>query len=109
MLSLPVAFGWSEPPSASSDWPTFGGTAGRNFVNLRERGLPKTWNNDQRLRHNILWVAKLGTRAYGGPTVSGGKIFVGTNNSSPRNPRDTRRRKDGKMEPIDKSIVMCFD
>jgi outer membrane protein assembly factor BamB len=106
---MACGLGWSLPQSADGDWPTFGGTPGRNFVNLREHNLPKTWNNDPKLRHNILWVANLGSRAYGGPTVSGGKIFVGTNNEAPRNPRDTRRRKDGKIAPIDKGIVMCFD
>ena len=29
---------------------------------------------------NVKWVAKLGTQTYGNPTVSGGKVFLGTNN-----------------------------
>jgi outer membrane protein assembly factor BamB len=35
--------------------------------------------------------------------VAGGKIFVGTNNASPRNPRDSENGK-----PVDKSVLMCF-
>ena len=53
---------------------------------------------------NIKWAAKLGSRAYA-LTVAGGKVFVGTNNQYARNPRDTRKRKDGKTEPIDKGIL----
>ncbi len=33
---------------------------------------------------NVLWVAKLGSQAYGNVTVAGGKVFAGTNNESPR-------------------------
>jgi outer membrane protein assembly factor BamB len=95
-------------PPAARDWPTFGGTPQRNMVNLREHGLPVSWSVKEK-RHNLLWEAKLGSRAYGGPTVAGGKIYVGTNNGSPRNRRDLRPRKDDKNEPADKGVVMCFE
>ena len=36
---------------------------------------------------NVKWVAKLGSQAYGNPTIAGGKVFVGTNNESPRDPK----------------------
>ena len=32
----------------------------------------------------IVWEAELGSYSYGGPVVAGDKIFVGTNNSAPR-------------------------
>ena len=85
----------------------FGHDPSRNMVNTTDKNLPDDW--DVRQNANIKWVAKLGTRAYGGPTISGGKVYVGTNNYGPRNQRDTRLRKDGKREPIDKGILMCFD
>ena len=50
-----------------------------------------------------------GRRAYGGPIIAGGKVFVGTNNERPRNNRDTKKNADGEVEPIDKGILMCFD
>ena len=28
---------------------------------------------------NVRWIAKLGSQAYGNPTVAGGRVFVGTN------------------------------
>jgi outer membrane protein assembly factor BamB len=79
------------------------------MVNVQERGLPQTWNVEPRLLHNVLWVAKLGTRAYGGPTIAGGRVYVGTNNGGLRNPRDVRKRKDGKTVPLDMGVLMCFD
>ena len=57
------------------------------------------------------WKEPLGSRAYGGPIVAGGKVFVGTNNENPRNKRDRGKPTDDNPEgpPIDKGIVMCFD
>src|SRR4051812_35822093 len=87
----------------------FGGGPGRNMVNLAARNLPTTFDVEPGRQRNIKWTAKLGSRAYGGPVVAGGRVFMGTNNQAPRNLRDTRRRlKDGKTEPLDKSILMCF-
>ena len=59
----------------------------------------------------MLWKADLGSRSYGGPVVSGGKVYVGTNNENPRNKRDTKPDPcmPGKMIPIDRGVLMCFD
>jgi len=74
-----------------------------------EKGLPASFDPGQRLRDgsgidmattkNVRWVAKLGNAAYGNPTVAGGRVFVGTNNRYPRNPRYDE----------DRGAVMCFD
>lgn len=48
---------------------------------------------------NCLWVAKLGSQTYGTPVIADGKVFVGTNNESPRNPAHIG----------DRGIVMVFD
>lgn len=85
----------------------FGETVARNMVNLVDKNPPTDFNLKE--NHGIKWVAKLGSRAYGGPVVLGGKVYVGTNNEYPRNPRDTLLRKDGKREPLDKGILMCFE
>ena len=45
------------------------------------------------------WVAKLGSQAYGNTTVSNGKVYVGTNNESPRDERHIG----------DRGIVYCLD
>jgi outer membrane protein assembly factor BamB len=85
----------------------FGGGPHRNMVNLAVKNLPEEFDIGDKT--NIKWSAKLGTRAYGGPVISGGKVYAGTNNYAPRNQRDTRLRKDGKREPLDKGVLMCFD
>src|SRR5438874_5290175 len=60
-------------------WTTFGGTASRNMVNTTDTGIPDDWAAGKKKDawQNIKWAAKLGTKAYGGPVVAGGKIFVG--------------------------------
>jgi outer membrane protein assembly factor BamB len=90
----------------------FGGGPDRNMVNLTATNVPTDWEipkKEGQPAKNVKWQAKLGSRAYA-MTVAGGKVFVGTNNEYPRNPeRDARKRKDGKLEPDDKSILLCFD
>jgi len=48
---------------------------------------------------NLKWVAKIGSQSYGNVTVAKGKVFIGTNNEPPRDPRHLG----------DRSILMCFD
>jgi outer membrane protein assembly factor BamB len=81
-----------------SPWPMYGGTIHRNMANTIDKGLPESWSVEEGAKKNIKWVAALGTNAYGGPVIAGGKIFVGTNNGKPRDP---------KVEG-DKGVVMCF-
>ncbi|MDY3555491.1 PQQ-binding-like beta-propeller repeat protein [Gemmata sp. JC717] len=109
-------------PLAANGGPTdhtmFGGTLSRNMVNLKEKiakfptETPK-WDEAEEVKkwseEWVLWKADLGSRAYGGPTVAGGRVFVGTNNEQPRNKRDTLKDKDGIVQPVDKGILMCFE
>ena len=82
-----------EHKNPQPDWPMWGGTVDRNMVG-DAAGLPVdvepgdfkpgTDEIDLSTTKNVHWVAKLGSQAYGNPTVGGGKVFVGTNNESPR-------------------------
>ena len=54
---------------------------------------------DLKTTKNVKWVTKLGSQSYANPTVFNGKIFVGTNNETPRDPKHVG----------DRSILMCFD
>src|SRR5262249_2247690 len=74
----------------------FGGTVARNLVNTFDKNVPSNW--DIKMKKNVRWSADLGSKAYGGPIVHGGKIFIGTNNHKPRHP----------PPPRDKGILMCF-
>jgi outer membrane protein assembly factor BamB len=50
-----------------------------------EINLPERW--DVKTGLNVKWQAALGSQCYAGPVVSGGKVFVGSNNQGLRNPK----------------------
>ncbi|HYV36620.1 MAG TPA: PQQ-binding-like beta-propeller repeat protein [Gemmataceae bacterium] len=81
----------------TNPWPMWGGSLNRNMVNLRDVNVLTEW--DIAKKTNLLWSQELGSKAYGGPAIGDGKIFIGTNNEKPRDP---------KVEG-DKGIIMCFE
>src|ERR1044072_5464292 len=83
----------SDP--GTGDWPMWGGTADRNMIS-NMKGLPTSW--DVGKKTNVKWMAQLGSQSYGNAVVSGGMIFVGTNNEGMRDPKVTG----------DKGVVMAF-
>ena len=93
-LSL-VTFHTSASDPGSGDWPMWGGTPDRNMV-ANMKGLPTTW--DVKTKKNVKWVAQLGSQSYGNVVVSGGMVFVGTNNEGLRDPKITG----------DKGVLMAF-
>ena len=83
----------SDPPGG--DWPMWGGTPDRNMVSSM-KGLPDSW--DIASKKNVRWVAKLGSQTYGNPVVSGGQVYVGTNNELALNPK----------QGGDRGVLICF-
>ncbi len=94
-LTLLILCGIVALPVVPQDWPMWGGTAQRNMTSAM-KGLLEFW--DVKTGKNIKWKAQIGTTSYGNPVVADGKVFLGTNNGSPRNP---------KIEG-DKGVLMCF-
>ncbi|MGH7173133.1 MAG: PQQ-binding-like beta-propeller repeat protein [Gemmataceae bacterium] len=86
-----------KDPSKPHDWPMYGGSVSRDLVNLAEKGMPTKW--DVGKGTNIKWSVELGSKAYGGPIVAGGRVYIGTNNDKPRDPAIKG----------DKGVLMCFD
>jgi outer membrane protein assembly factor BamB len=101
------------PGVPGQDWPQWGGTPARNMY-ATARGLPDHFTPsrggriefqansdavDRRSVTNLRWVAKLGSQSYGNVTVAKGKVFIGTNNEPPRDPRHGG----------DRSILLCFE
>ena len=82
-------------PLISQDWPMWGGTPQRNLASAM-KNIPESWDIES--GKNIKWKTTIGSDSYGNPVVSGGKIFLGTNNNNPRNPEITG----------DKGILMCL-
>ncbi len=99
-----------DKKAARQDWTMYGGSPLRNMANTAVKGLPKDWDvGDPKKKVkpvNIKWVAELGSKAYGGPIIADGRVFVGTNNM---NPRDKQWAKIVMGKPIDLGIIMCFD
>ncbi len=104
-----LSAGLALPRAVADDWPQWGGNdPGRNMYSPA-RGLPDSFDPgklkpgteevDLRTTRNVKWVAKLGAQSYGNVTVAGGKVFIGTNNESPRD----------KKHVGDRSILMVFD
>jgi outer membrane protein assembly factor BamB len=102
VLGIPVAV------AATADWPFWGGTSGRNMVST-ETGIPVTFEPgryqgnteeiDPATTKGVRWAVKLGSQTYGNPTVAGGRIYIGTNNESARDPRYTG----------DRAVLLCLD
>jgi len=68
----------------------------RNMVSS-ETGLPDSF--DPPTGRNIKWSAELGTEAHSSPVVANGRVYIGTNNGHPRDPKH-----DG-----DRGVLMCFE
>jgi outer membrane protein assembly factor BamB len=86
------------PEGAPAGLTMFGGTVSRNMVNTTDKNIPAEWSVQEGKLKNVKWVAKIGSKSYGGPVVAAGQVYVATNNESPRNP----------LVKGDKGIVMCF-
>jgi len=105
-LPAPASEATAEPPAPQPvTSPQWGGTLSRNMVS-EETGLPSSFavgggdgsGGPESSPVNIKWSARLGTQTYGTPTVAAGRVFAGTNNGAPRNPRLTG----------DRFVLMCL-
>ncbi len=104
-----LALGIGNIAAADGDWPQWGGTNQRNMANPHAKGLPTTFTPgkfkdgteeiDMATTKGVKWVAKLGSQTYGNPVIANGRVFVGTNNESPRDPRHQG----------DRGVLMCFE
>src|SRR5215471_17898004 len=88
-----------EGAAGTAAWPTFFGSSSRNPVNSVEKNIATGWSIEEGAAKNIKWVQTCGSRSYAGPVFAGGRIFVGTNNENPRDPKITG----------DKGILLCLD
>jgi outer membrane protein assembly factor BamB len=92
---LAVGRSGSNPLAA---WPMFGGSLSRNMVNAADKNMPTEWVVEKDKQKNIKWVAQLGDKSHGGPVIANGKVYIGTNNKFPRDP---------KIKGL-KAVLMCF-
>lgn len=66
------------------------------MVSLEKR-LPESF--DPKTGRNIKWSAPLGTQTHSTPIVANGRVYIGTNNAEPRDPKHEG----------DRGVFLCFD
>lgn len=96
-FSLLIIFlGFHRSMGFAEDQPQWGQAWSRNMVssekNLADSFVPASGEN-------IKWTARLGTQTFSTPMVAGGRVYIGTNNDEPRDPRHR----------ADSGVLMCFD
>ncbi len=109
--SLTAVFFLAAVASRAADWPSWGGhDPGRNMVS-KEKGLPDSFKPGERqptgdsidlvTTENVRWVTRLGTYIYGNPTVAGGRVFAGSD--------DSLLTGDGRIKRTKGGMVHCLD
>ena len=95
LSSLAILSALTAAPLCAADQPQWGQAWSRNMVSA-EKNLPDHF--DPATKENIRWIADLGTETHGSPIVAGGRIYIGTNNGNPRDPKHAG----------DRGVFMCF-
>jgi outer membrane protein assembly factor BamB len=80
----------------AADQPQWGTAWSRNMVS-NERGLPDSF--EASTGKNIKWSVKLGSQTHSTPIIAGGRVYIGTNNENPRDPKHKG----------DRGVFMCLD
>ncbi|MGI9241986.1 MAG: PQQ-binding-like beta-propeller repeat protein [Verrucomicrobiales bacterium] len=101
-VALPLAV-------VADDWPQWGGTPARNMVSPSDAPMPLDIKGGKKIKGSedidpattkgVKWITKIGSQSYGTPTIADGKILVGTNNETPRDPKHVG----------DRGVLMCFN
>lgn len=94
--------------AVAADRPQWGEKHTRNQIS-DEKGLPEWFEPGQidresgdidlKTTRNVRWTARLGKQTNGTPVVAEGRVLVGTDNGTPRDPRIGD----------DRGVLMCFD
>lgn len=98
--------------AGAADWPQWGGHDHRNAVSS-ERGLPDSFSPgekgpkggiDRATARNVKWIARLGSAAYGNPTVAAGRVYVGTDDLTVADDSRFRRTRGGMVKCFEEAI-----
>lgn len=93
----------------AEDCPRWAGRIDGNMISA-ETGLPDRFNPGQKrpdgsgidpaTTENVKWTYRLGSQTYGTPTVADGRVYVGTNDFSLKDPR---------CKPTRGGVTLCLD
>ncbi len=95
-LLTAVALAALAPEIRAADQPQWGEAWSRNMVS-GERGLPSSF--DPQSGRNVRWSVRLGTETHATPIIAGGRVYIGTNNGEPRDPKHQG----------DRGVLMCLE
>jgi len=109
LLALALSLFFPVVGVVAEDWPQWGGNSSKNMMSP-ETGITSSFDPgkekddgseqiDLATTKNVKWVAKVGSETYGNTTVAGGKVYIGTNNQSPRDPKHKG----------DRGIILCLE
>lgn len=99
-------------PACAQDWPQWGGSPDRNMVSSAQdlsisfdpgRLKPDASGQsqvDMTSTQAVKWAVRLGSHTYGNTVVADGRVYIGTNDASWRDPR-LKRTKGG--------LILCLD
>jgi outer membrane protein assembly factor BamB len=108
VLVVSAAISALAPAVSAQDWPMWGRDETRNMATT-VTGLPSDFapgefigtsdEIDPATARNVKWIVKLGSQSYGNVTVANWRVYVGTNNDVPRDPKYKG----------DRCVVYCLD
>jgi len=96
VAAIALLFSFSVRTTRGIDQPQWGEAWTRNMVS-NEKGLPESF--DIKTGHHVKWSAQLGTQTHSTPIVAHGRVYIGTNNGAPRDPRHQG----------DRGVLMVFE
>lgn len=100
-----LAMHWAAHRVPADDWPQWGGhDFGRNMVSSA-KNLPASFTPNPTLGtvENVRWRVPMGNYVYGNPTVAGGRVVVGTDDSLIADDPRFRRTKGGMVHCLDEA------
>ena len=110
IICVLCGLGLTTGGARAGDWPQWGRTANRNFAS-DEKGLPDSFSPGERdaktgvidltTTRNVKWVVRLGNSALGNPTVAGGRVFIGTDDSTIVDDPRFKRTRGGMVKCLD--------
>src|SRR5262245_47807407 len=74
----------TQPDRRTYDWPMWGRSNDRMMISP-EKNPPVDFDFES--GKNMNWSAKVGSKSYGNPVISGGLVFIGTNNEAHYDPK----------------------
>ena len=116
LCAVSLALSCLTIPAHAADWPQWGGTDARNMVST-ETDLPDNFTRGERISgggvnaevaENLKWAVETGSATYGNPTISHGRVFIGTDDFLLDDDDRVRRTRGGMVQCLDEQTGECL-